>query len=33
MGFIWKPWKVVRCISLSFCHDETVFSRREEYHI
>jgi hypothetical protein len=33
MGFIWKPWKVVRSISLSFCHDETVFSRREEYQI
>jgi hypothetical protein len=32
-GFVWKPWKLVTSISLSFCHEVMVPDRREEYHV
>jgi hypothetical protein len=32
-GFIWKPWKLVTSISLSFYHEVMVPGRREEYHV
>jgi hypothetical protein len=32
-GFVWKPWKLVTSISLSFCHEVIVPGRREEYHV
>jgi hypothetical protein len=31
--FIWKPWKLVTSISLSFYHEVMVPGRREEYHV
>jgi hypothetical protein len=32
-GFVWKPWKLVTNISLSFCQEVMVPGRREEYHV
>jgi hypothetical protein len=33
LGFDWKPWKLVRSISLGFGHEVIVLVQRDEYHV
>jgi hypothetical protein len=33
ISLVWKPWKLVRSMSLSFCHEVTVLGHRDEYQV
>jgi hypothetical protein len=33
ISLVWKPWKLVRSMSLSFCHEITVLGHRDEYQV